>query len=243
MVLPLEAQRETQSCLTPQQDSETVKKSEDSSQQRFTYLANISTEDATSTLPWHTWKGQSWVSECYLFTLVQSPPLLWRPNSTTWTSTTVGSRIWDLCSINIFMFNSKKAKEIEMDFTKNMRPDLSPVLINKSRESPVFNSWGWTSQGSLTGNVHLLCYCEGCYLLRRLKRVRLPQEIMKLYWCTVESVVTYCIPAWGSNCRAVRQEARQGVTKVAQNIIGTQLRIRTSICLDVGTSALFSRRL
>lgn len=55
------------------------------------------------------------------------------------------------------------------------------------------------------------------------KNNSLTKELLVSYRCSVESVLTYCIPVWFASCAAQEKAAPQRVINTAQEIIGCAL--------------------
>ncbi len=62
------------------------------------------------------------------------------------------------------------------------------------------------------------------YFLRTLKKNNLTADLLKTFFhCSIESILTYCITAWYTNCTDNDRKSLKQVTKTAENIIGLPL--------------------
>ena len=58
---------------------------------------------------------------------------------------------------------------------------------------------------------------------RRLKRFGMGSQILKkLYSCTIESILTFCITTWYGDCSASDHKVLQRVVRTAQHITGAK---------------------
>ena len=79
--------------------------------------------------------------------------------------------------------------------------------------------------------------------MRILRNYHLLQELLvSFYWCSIESILTYCNCVWFGSCTAAERKALQGVVRTAQKIIGCSLPsladLDSSCCLRKAHSIL-----
>ncbi len=96
------------------------------------------------------------------------------------------------------------------------------------RESAALNSWGCTSQRTLTWTTNTKSISKKAqqrlHFLRRLKRASLPPPILTTFYRgTIESVLTSCITVWYGNCCAADGKTLQRTVNTAAKIIGAPL--------------------
>lgn len=119
------------------------------------------------------------------------------------------------CTDNNLALNTLKTKEIIVDFRRN-RPDILPIHIHGDCVEIVSNfkylglhldqniSWK-TNTIALVKKAQQRLHC-----LRVLKNNNLAQELLvSFYRCTIESVLSYCIPVWYASCTAQEKAALQ----------------------------------
>ncbi|KAK0131026.1 RNA-directed DNA polymerase from mobile element jockey [Merluccius polli] len=121
------------------------------------------------------------------------------------------------CSSNNLALNTKKTKEVIVDFRVTVSEDLS---------------WG-RNIASATAKAQ-----QRLYFLRKLRWSRLPQRLLLMvnfYHCAVESVLTYGLLVWFSGCTSAEKEAIHRVVRAAGKIIGVILpditTVYTSRCM------------
>ncbi|KAM7379021.1 hypothetical protein PAMP_017842 [Pampus punctatissimus] len=157
------------------------------------------------------------------------------------------------CADNNLTLNTRKTKEIIMDYRKT-KPDMhTPVHINGTEVERVssFKFLGvhisedltWTlNTSTLVKKAH-----QRLFFLRRLKKINLsPQILVNFYRCTIESILTNCITVWYGNCSVADRKSLQRVVKTAQRITGSSLptidtiqckrRLRKAHCITKDTS-------
>ena len=134
------------------------------------------------------------------------------------------------CEENNLTLNTKKTKELVVDFRRSRRGQHAPIFIDGVEVERVTNfkflgvhiseDLSWTlNTSSLIKKAH-----QRLFFLRRLRKVKLSHLTLKnFYRCTIESTLTYCIPAWYGNCTALERQSLQRVVKTAQRIIGSSL--------------------
>ena len=133
------------------------------------------------------------------------------------------------CAGNNLALNTKKTKELIVDFRKKAGTH-TPIHINGTEVERVtsFKFLGvhisedlsWTlNTSTLVKKAH-----QRLFFLRRLKKAHLsPQILVNFYRCTIESILTNCIPVWYGSCSAADRKALQRVVKTAQRITGSSL--------------------
>ena len=133
------------------------------------------------------------------------------------------------CASNNLDLNTKKTKELIVDFRKNGGTH-TPIHINGTEVERVtsFKFLGvhisedlsWTlNTSTLVKKAH-----QRLFFLRRLKKAQLsPQILINFYRCTIESILTYCISVWYGNCSVAERKTLQRVVKTAQRITGSSL--------------------
>jgi hypothetical protein len=71
---------------------------------------------------------------------------------------------------------------------------------------------------------HRQCGVEGTRGFKRLKKFDLaPKTFIKFYTCTIENILSGCIPAWHANCTVHNRRALQKVVQSAKCITGGTL--------------------
>ena len=134
------------------------------------------------------------------------------------------------CAENNLTLNTSKTKELVVDFRRSRRGHHAPIFIDgvEVERVPSFKFLGvhisedlaWTKNtSSLIKKAH-----QRLFFLRKLRKIQLSHLTLKnFYRCTIESTLTYCIPAWYGNCTVLERKALQRVVKTAQRIIGLPL--------------------
>nr|XP_023657618.1 uncharacterized protein LOC111838636 [Paramormyrops kingsleyae] len=131
---------------------------------------------------------------------------------------------------NNLALNSKKTKELILDFRSRKHMDHHPFSVSVERVEVVqsFRFLGvhisrdlsWTRNTNAVTKKGL----QRLHFLRSLKTARLPRQLLvHFYRCTIESVITHCITAWYSGCTLENRKTLQRIIKSAQWITGTQL--------------------
>ena len=135
--------------------------------------------------------------------------------------------VW--CADNNLALNTKKTKELIVDFRKKAGTHI-PIHINGMEVERVasFKFLGvhisedlsWTlNTSSLVKKAH-----QRLFFLRRLKKAHLsPQILENFYRCTIESILTNCISVWYGSCSVADRKSLQRVVKTAQRITGSSL--------------------
>ncbi|XP_056611074.1 transmembrane protein 237A [Triplophysa dalaica] len=105
------------------------------------------------------------------------------------------------CATNNLELNTQKTKEIIVDFRRTRSHAHTPIYIN----------------GAVVERVSGFKFL-GIHISDDLTWI-----LVEFYCRTIESILTYCISVWYSNCSASDRKALQRVVKTAQRITGTQL--------------------
>ena len=130
--------------------------------------------------------------------------------------------VW--CQDNNLSLNVSKTNELIVDYRKR-RAEHTPIHIDRAVVERV------ESFKFLGVQTHQDSHGEGTTTVRRLKRFGMgPQILKKFYSCTIDGILTGCIPAWYGNCSASDCKALQRVVHMAQYIMGESfLTFRTYI--------------
>ncbi|KAK7921775.1 hypothetical protein WMY93_008677 [Mugilogobius chulae] len=144
------------------------------------------------------------------------------------------------CHNNNLVLNTKKTKEIVVDFRRRGHTDHQPLFIGKDVVERVqsFKFLGVTVTEDLSWGDHISKAVgkaqQRLYYLRKLKSAHISRPLMvNFYNCAISSVLTYGFLVWFSSCSKADQQALQRVVKAAGRIIGTTL---------PGISTIFSTR-
>ena len=134
------------------------------------------------------------------------------------------------CANNNLALNTKKTKELIVDFRKSRGGTHTPIRINGTEVECVTSyrflgvhiseDLSWTLNTSkLIKKAH-----QRLFFLRKLKKAHLsPQILVNFYRCIIESILTNCVTVWYGNCSVSDRKALQRVVKTAQRIIGSSL--------------------
>ena len=130
------------------------------------------------------------------------------------------------CANNNLALNTKKTKEVIVDFRRNKDGTHSPVHLSGEEVERVtsFKFLGvyisedlsWTTNTSaLVKKAH-----KRIFFLRKLAKLHLSSQVlMNFYRCTIESILSTCISVWYGNCTVKDKKSLQRVVKIAQRII------------------------
>ncbi|KAG5852656.1 hypothetical protein ANANG_G00064880 [Anguilla anguilla] len=134
------------------------------------------------------------------------------------------------CADNNLALNTKKTKELIVDFRKTKGGTHKPICIDGTEVECVTSfkflgvhisedlSWALTTS-TLVKKAH-----QRLFFLRRLRKAHLsPQILVNFYRCTIESILTNCITVWYGSCSASDRKALQRVVKTAQRITSSAL--------------------
>ncbi len=133
------------------------------------------------------------------------------------------------CSLNNMELNTLKTVEMIVDFRRNP-PALPPLTIMNSTVTAVetFRFLGTTISKDLKLDNHIESIVKkaqhGLYSLRQLRKLNLPQELLKQFYCAIiESVLCISMTVWFSS--ATKSDLRRlwRVVRTADRIIGTIL--------------------
>ena len=134
------------------------------------------------------------------------------------------------CANNNLALNTKKTKELIVDFRKSRGGTHTPIRINGTEVERVTSyrflgvhiseDLSWTLNTSkLIKKAH-----QRLFFLRKLKKAHLsPQILVNFYRSIIESILTNCVTVWYGNCSVSDRKALQRVVKTAQRIIGSSL--------------------
>ena len=134
------------------------------------------------------------------------------------------------CANNNLALNTKKTKELIVDFRRTKGGAHTPICINGTEVERVasFKFLGvhisedlsWTlNTSTIVKKAH-----QRLFFLRRLKKAHLsPQILVNFYRCTIESILTNCISVWFGSCSVADRKTLQRVVKTAQRITGSPL--------------------
>ena len=127
------------------------------------------------------------------------------------------------CANNNLALNTKKTKELIVDFRRTKDGAHTPICINGTEVERVasFKFLGvlyWTlNTSTIVKKAH-----QRLFFLRRLKKAHLsPQIVVNFYRCTIESILTNSV--WFGSCSVADHETLQRVVKTAQRITGSPL--------------------
>ncbi|KAI2659609.1 putative RNA-directed DNA polymerase from transposon BS [Labeo rohita] len=147
------------------------------------------------------------------------------------------------CSENNLALNTKKTKEIIVDFRRHST-DLAPLYINGECVERVhtFRFLGVFISDNISWTVNTTAIIKKAqqrlYFLRVLRKHNLGSSLLLTFYCvSIESLLTYCITVWYGSCTMADRERLQRVVKAAQKIIGCPL----PSLLDIYTSRCLSR--
>uniref|UniRef100_A0A8C7YJU6 Reverse transcriptase domain-containing protein n=1 Tax=Oryzias sinensis TaxID=183150 RepID=A0A8C7YJU6_9TELE len=133
------------------------------------------------------------------------------------------------CSDNNLALNTKKTKEIVVDFRRHST-DPAPLYINGERVERVhtlqFLGVVFSNNISWTENITEVIKKtqQRLHFLRVLRKHNLdPSLLTTFYRTSIESLLTYCITVWYGSGTMADRERLQRVVKAAQRIIGSPL--------------------
>lgn len=138
-------------------------------------------------------------------------------------------RLVGWCEANNLVLNTSKTKELIVDFRRR-KSDLQPICINGEDVERVtsFKFLGAHIDADLQWSTNTTETVKKAqkrlHFLRILRRMNLKRELLTIFYrCSIESVLTYCIPVWFSSCTVAHRKALQRVINTAQKIIGHPL--------------------
>uniref|UniRef100_A0A8C7X192 Reverse transcriptase domain-containing protein n=1 Tax=Oryzias sinensis TaxID=183150 RepID=A0A8C7X192_9TELE len=133
------------------------------------------------------------------------------------------------CSDNNLALNTKKTKEIIVDFRRHST-DPAPLYINGERVERVhtFRFLGVVLSNNISWTENITEVIKKAqqrlHFLRVLRKHNLdPSLLTTFYRTSIESLLTYCITVWYGSCTMADRERLQRVVKAAQRIIGSPL--------------------
>ena len=139
------------------------------------------------------------------------------------------STLAEWCRDNDLILNTKKTKEIVIDFRRD-KPCHRGLCIGGEEVERVssFKFLGVNISENLSWSLNATCLVKKAqkrlFFLRKLKRNGLPQNLLiNFYRSTIESILTYGCTAWYSSCTDAERKDLQRVVKTAQWIIGSPL--------------------
>ena len=134
------------------------------------------------------------------------------------------------CGNNNLLLNTKKTKEIIIDFRRSRPQNHRPLSIGLEVVERVssFKFLGVTVAEDLSWGTHIASAVgkaqQRLYYLRKLRSSHIPRPLMvNFYNCAVSSVLTYGFLVWFSNATQADQQALQRVVRSAGKITGTTL--------------------
>ena len=133
------------------------------------------------------------------------------------------------CSANNLTLNTKKNKELIIDF-RNLSTDLLPLSIDGECVERVqnFKFLGTHISDNFTWSVNTLASVKKAqqrmHFLRLLKKNNMNEQVLvTFYRSSIESVLVFCITVWYTGCSAADKKALQRVINTAQRVIGCPL--------------------
>jgi len=131
------------------------------------------------------------------------------------------SYVTSWCSENSLDLNTGKTKEMLFDFRKTQN-DKVPVTINNTSVSqvPSYKYLGIIIQNNLKWNEHVAAQTKKAdqrmYCVRRLRKLKIDNEILCLFYnSVVSSVLVYGVPCWFNLCG---KELEKDVRKFAKRM-------------------------
>ncbi|KAK0138091.1 putative RNA-directed DNA polymerase from transposon BS [Merluccius polli] len=131
------------------------------------------------------------------------------------------------CSENNLALNTKKTKEIIVDFRKHST-DPAPLYINGEcvERAHTFRFLGILISADISWSENITAVIKKAqqrlHFLRVLRKYNLNSNLLLTYYCSsIESLLTYCITVWYGSCTVADRERLQRVVKAAQKIIGS----------------------
>ncbi|CAI5682340.1 unnamed protein product [Oreochromis niloticus] len=147
------------------------------------------------------------------------------------------------CSENNLALNTKKTKELIVDF-RSHSTDLAPLYINGECVERVhtFRFLGVliSADISWTDNISAVVKKaqQRLHFLWVLRKYKLNSNLLlTFYRSSIESLLTYCITVWYGSCTKADRVRLQSVVKTAQKIIGCPL----PSLMDIYSSRCLSR--
>ncbi len=138
------------------------------------------------------------------------------------------------CSLNNLELNTLKTVEMIVDFRRNP-PALPPLTIMNSTVTAVesFRFLGSTISQHLKWDIHIDSIVKKAqqrlYFLRQLRKLNLPQELLKQFYSTIiESVLCTSITVWfSSNTKSDQRRLRSRDVHFKRLTVNRPIRILT----------------
>uniref|UniRef100_A0A669EVJ8 Reverse transcriptase domain-containing protein n=1 Tax=Oreochromis niloticus TaxID=8128 RepID=A0A669EVJ8_ORENI len=147
------------------------------------------------------------------------------------------------CSENNLALNTKKTKELIVDFRRHST-DLAPLYINGECVERVhtFRFLGVLISADISWTENISAVIKKAqqrlHFLRVLRKYKLNSNLLlTFYRSSIESLLTYCITVWCGSCTKADRVRLQSVVKTAQKIIGCPL----PSLMDIYSSRCLSR--
>lgn len=147
------------------------------------------------------------------------------------------------CSENNLALNTKKTKELIVDFRRHST-DLAPLYINGECVERVhtFRFLGVLISADISWTENISAVIKKAqqrlHFLRVLRKYKLNSNLLlTFYRSSIESLLTYCITVWYGSCTKADRVRLQSVVKTAQKIIGCPL----PSLMDIYSSRCLSR--
>ena len=138
-------------------------------------------------------------------------------------------RLGEWCATNNLALNISKTKELVLDFRRN-RAVPAPLYINGEcvEQVETFKFLGVHISANLSWSANTTALVKKAqqrlHFLRVLRREHLDTRLLvTFYRSTIESLLTYAVTTWHSNCTKADRKRLQRVTNTAQRIIGCPL--------------------
>ncbi|KAK3525906.1 hypothetical protein QTP70_010960 [Hemibagrus guttatus] len=132
------------------------------------------------------------------------------------------------CKENNLLLNTTKTKELITDYRRKGM-DITPLYLSGDCVETVGDSWflGVQIEEGLTWSTNtselLKKAQQRLYFLRALRKNITQRLLVSFYWCSIESILTYCISVWFTSCSVAQGKALQRVINMAQKIVGCPL--------------------
>ena len=135
------------------------------------------------------------------------------------------------CTNNNLVLNTKKTKEIVVDFRRRRRNRIhNPICINEEEVEKVtsFKFLGVHISERLTWTTNTSTLVKKAnkrlFFLRKLAKLHLsPPVLLSFYRCAIESILCTGISIWHSSCTAKERNSVQRVVNISQRIIKDSL--------------------
>ncbi|KAK3556718.1 hypothetical protein QTP70_015089, partial [Hemibagrus guttatus] len=151
------------------------------------------------------------------------------------------------CRENNLLLNTTKTKELIIDYRRK-ETDITPLYISGDCVERVadFRFLGVQIEDCLTWSTNtselLKKAQQRLYFLRALRKNNITQRLVSFKRCSIESILTYCIGVWFTNCSVAQRKMLQRVINMAQKIVGCPLptleELHSSHCIKKAQSIL-----